>query len=105
MKQVLKISFINYNRLFYGFLNTAKKVLWFLARDVFLIILILILLTIVFGELLFYNYVLSVEIKELNVDSNVIRFQKNTYKSVVEEWARRENIFNNPSDINYRNPF
>jgi len=105
MNRGFKIFTIKYQKLVYGFNNSIKKVLWSLARDAFLFVLILILVSMVFGELLFYNYALLAETKEIDIVSSITKFQEDTYQSVIQEQKNREDIFNNPPDTNYQSPF
>jgi len=105
MKKNIKLFIVDYQKLLYGILNTTRKILWFLARDAFLFTLVLVLLTIVFGEFLFYNYVLLTDIKELDATPNITKFQESSYKSVISELSDREHIFFNPSSISHQNPF
>lgn len=105
MKKGLGTLLPGYQKLLHGVLDSIKKTLWFLARYAFLFTLLLVLLAIVFGEFLFYNYVLLVEIKDLHVESQVTKFKKEIYESVVQKRKNRENIFNNPSESQYQNPF
>ena len=82
-----------------------KKTLWILARDAFLFILIVTLLSIILVEFLFYVYVIVPETKDGAVSDNIVQFKKDTYDSIIAEWQKRDSIFSNPSKINYPNPF
>jgi len=105
MKKVLKISFNNYQNLLNVSINKAKNILWILGRNAFLFILIFILLGMFFGEYLFYKYVFLVKIENPEIVSSQIKFQKDTYESVLKEWQKREDFFKKSSQENYPNPF
>ena len=105
MKKEFKILLINSQKLLYKFKESIKKMLWALGRDAFLFILIFVLLDMVFGEFLFYNYVFLTKIKEPEVALNLTKFQANTYQSVVKEWQYREDAFSSSSEENYLSPF
>lgn len=86
-------------------LGKIKKGLWFIGREAFLFILIFILLEIIIGELLFYNYVSSIEKISPQISSSVFEFKQEAYQSILKEWQERELIWKNISAKNYPDPF
>lgn len=82
-----------------------KKILWFLARNAFVIILILALSSVAIAEFLFYNYTLLTEVEESNIKSGIVRFDSKAYNLVMEELDRKEEIVNKVLETNYKNPF
>lgn len=96
---------INRQQLWQKPVNLMKRILWFLARDAFLCIIVLVLLAVVFGEFLLYHDVLSIDIKEVSDDNNVIGFKDDTYASIVSQWKDQEDVFNKPLETIYKNPF
>jgi len=87
------------------FKGHIKKVPWILAKNAFLVIIMLFLANILFGQLLFYYHVIVADSKPgLSVD-NPAKFKENIYNTVLEESQRREEAFNNSAQINYSNPF
>ena len=87
------------------FVSKIKKVPWILGRNAFLFILIFILLDIIFGEFLFYQYVFLSDIEESPIFNISTKFKENAYKSVSEKIQVRENIFKNIPQENYADPF
>lgn len=83
----------------------TKKAFWFLARNAFVIILILVLSSVAIAEFLFYNYTLLTEVEESNIKSSIIKFDSGAYNLVMKELDRREEILNKPLETNYINPF
>lgn len=104
-KKGFKIYAVNYRGLLAAFVDNIKKVLWIIARDAFLFILICILLAVVFGEFLFYNYVILAEVRTSDQEASLTTFKEDTYQSVIKELQVREDAFNGPTNINYQNPF
>lgn len=83
----------------------GKKFLWVLGKDAFLFILFILLIEVIFAEFLFYKYVLSVEIEEPSLSEGSIGFQKEEFQSVLFEWQRREEFFNNYPAEDVSDPF
>ena len=96
---------VNYLQLLQDSLGSIKKVLWFLARDAFLCILMLVLLAIVLGEFLLYNDIVLPEIREPDVVSNIVTFQEKDYLWVSQTLQSRESTFNNEVTSGIENPF
>lgn len=105
VKKYFNVFSIDYRLLLRGFTFGIKKILWVIAKDAFLFILIFILLAIVFGELLFYNYALFSEFKKPDGEADIIKFKKDIYDSVVQEWQNREGVFKGSLEETYQNPF
>ncbi len=77
-----------------------KKIPWKLGKNAFSFILIFVILEIIFGELLYYQYVIMVEMQEPNIADISLKFHENTYQSVIKEWQARQNNVNNNGQIN-----
>ena len=104
MKINTKESFINFWQVKH-ITSKIKKILFILGRDAFLFILFVLLIEVIFAELLFYKYVLSVEIQEPSSLSSFVGFKENEYQSIIKEWNAREEFFKNYSSNNVSNPF
>ena len=96
---------IRFQKLSGVFTTNVKKVLWILARHAFLFVLIFALLTVIIGEFMFYSYIILPESKIVDPSSNMIKFQEEDYKSVIEEQKIRESIFKGSLKSQYQNPF
>ena len=71
----------------------GMKIPWRLASHAFLIVLILVLLDLLLGILLFYNYVLLVKVEEPKITGETIVFKSNTYQEVLKEWQLKKQEF------------
>jgi|SRR3989338_4345863 len=105
MKKIFKNPFNNFKKLLDSFSQKVKKSLWSLGKNAFLFIIIFILLDMVFGEFLFYHYVVSVKINESEIIAHPSTFKESVYQSVLEEWQTRENIFNSSFPNSFQDPF
>ena len=105
MKKTLKISFGNSKELLGLSKNKTRKILWALGKDAFMLILIFVLLSLLFGEFLFYRYVVMSQLQEPDMVTPLIKFQENLYNSVLKEWQERQNTFENSSQKNHIDPF
>jgi len=100
----IKISFIDYKK-FLGVMSMgAKKALWFMARDAFVMILILVLICVLFGEFLFYNYILALDTNKTDTIT-VVKFNESAYNSIIKESNEKESILGNAFGSKYKNPF
>lgn len=101
----------NFNKIFNnlrGGNNSNEKLksfLFFLGKDAFLVILFVLLLEVIFAEILFYQYVLSVDIKEPSSSESFVGFKENEYQLILKEWQSREDSLKNYSFDNLSNPF
>ena len=86
-------------------MDKIKKIPWILGRNAFLFILIFILLSIILGQFLFYEYVFLVKIEEPKMSDITAKFQESIYRAVLRELDARESVFENPPQKNYPNPF
>ena len=105
MKKIFQKQFNNYKGLLDSSFQKIKKSLWYIGKNAFLFIIILVLLNIVFGEFLFYNYVLLAKIKASEIVDTPNRFKENVYRSVLKEWQDREIIFRDSTAQNLKDPF
>lgn len=94
----------NYQNLYSTTKKAIKNAVWFLGYNAFLFLLIFILLEILFGEYLFYKYVFLAKMQEDEAIVS-ITFKENTYRSVLEEWKKRDAIFEHASENHYPDPF
>lgn len=81
-----------------------QKVFWYFGKHAFLFILIFVLLSIIFAETLFFNYIISVN-KESESTAVGTKFNKDIYDSVLKKWEERKNIFEDYTRNDYLNPF
>lgn len=105
MKKTLKQSFKNCKVFLFLLFAKIKKIPSILGRDAFLFVIMFVLLDIVFGEFLFYQYVFLIKTKEPEIVSASIKFQENAYQSILKEWQDKDDIFKNTIQRNYKDPF
>ncbi|MCX6720501.1 MAG: hypothetical protein NTW11_01730 [Candidatus Staskawiczbacteria bacterium] len=68
----------------------VQKVIWFFGLHAFSFILLLILIDLIFGFFVFYNYVYLAEKQEPKVTGTVIKFDTKAYQNVLTELQARE---------------
>ena len=83
----------SYKKLLKPHIQFIKKIPLLIGKDAFLFMLIFILIDILFGEFLFYKYVFLAESKKAEAVSNPITFQESAYKSVLDQWEKRQESF------------
>lgn len=105
MKKITKTFFSDCKNLLDESFNNIKKIPWIFSKDAFLFIMIFVLLGILFGEFLFYKYVILTEIKSFEVVDVSTKFRKKEYQSVLEKLQSKEDIFKNSLQGNYSDPF
>ncbi len=98
-------SSLSYQNILNGIKNGAKNIVWFFAQGAFFFILIFLLLEVLLGEYLFYQYILVAKTKEPEVTTLPVRFKKEVYQSVLKEWEKRESVFSQAVREKYTNPF
>ena len=62
-----------------------KKMIWFLGMHAFIVILFLVLIDIILGGIIFYNYVFLAEQKTPQTHGNALKFDNKTYQEVIEK--------------------
>lgn len=75
-----------------------------LAEHLFLTSLIFMLISILFGLLVFYRYAILSQRVEPE-PGEVIKFQENTYKKIINEWQGREDELEAVKTKEYHDPF
>ena len=100
-----KIFFHNSHQLTDVSLVRIRVFLWFLGRHAFLVMLILVLMGVLYGEILFYRYVFLANEMPPQSSVTIATFKENVYTSILEEQIIREEAFKGFSQENYPNPF
>ncbi|GEM_PF-2879456 len=104
MKKTIDLSSLNIENLV-GKIKNIKKVFWFLGAHIFIFILIFILLDMLFGIFLLYEYAIWPQQREPEVMANTLKFQDKAYQEVLRELQSREEKFGSVLEGNYLNPF
>ncbi|MEK7124282.1 MAG: hypothetical protein AAB877_01165 [Patescibacteria group bacterium] len=105
MAKLKNISLVRLNGFYKVFWGPLKKSVWFWGKHAFLIILLLVLSTILFGELLLYKYINAINSQGSDFYFSPVRFDKKTYENVLDKIKHREEILNSPLFKNYQDPF
>lgn len=83
----------------------AKKILWIIGEHAFLTILIIILLELILGGFLFYNYVFLAESKESEITNYSFQFKEDIYQKILQQWDERGWKLQKSSEKEYTSPF
>ena len=81
----------------------TKNFLTKVWRNLFLILLFLLLLDLIIGGILFWQHFLSSQQKEQTTPSLTIN--KDLAEKISNEWAKRDNLFENAAEKEYPDPF
>src|SRR3990167_4840513 len=82
MVKFFKKPSYNFKELLDAYKKKIKRIPWILGKNAFFCILILILIDILIGGFVFYQYVFLIETKELENISISNKFQESTYQSI-----------------------
>lgn len=104
MKILLSKYFANLRRALDAIASKIKKIFWYLGENAFLFTLIFVVLSLIFAEILFFSYTVSVN-KELAPSVKGAKFQTDIYNEVLKKWQERKNIFESSPGESYLNHF
>ena len=98
---------LNFNKLSLFNINKERIKKWYhaLAYHAFSIMLILILLSILFGILLFYYYVVLVQARPQEISAGTVKFEYSKYQNILKARVIKEQTFQEFNDANTTNPF
>ncbi len=82
-----------------------KKIPWFFGRHAFLVILFFVVLSLVLGASLFYNYIIIVEQKDPKINNSFLNFKKDTYQKIIRQWQANEQNSDQSENAEYQDPF
>lgn len=104
MKKLPILSFINIRRLSVK-KEDFKNLFWFLGANIFYVILFFVLIEILFGGFLFYEYVVLRKQQVPEIKDTTLKFQDSAYLSVFDKLDAREKEFNSPLQEGLLDPF
>lgn len=84
------------------FLNRIPRIL---AQKAFLVFSILLLISLAFGAMIFYQYNILAKQTEVRIVQKPLQFQEKTLQEILDIWQKREKIFQDADLKNYSNPF
>jgi hypothetical protein len=100
-----KINFsLNIQDFFKKFKN-SKKVLWFLGKHIFFVILLLIIFDLLIGGFLIYKYAFLVKPQDSSALEKNFKFNEVEYQQILKILEAREKEYNEASGANYSSPF
>ena len=79
--------------------------LWFLGRNAFLCIIFLVLIDLLLGELLFYQYVSVPKAQQPDPAPVTGQFHEQAYQSVLNQWVARKAALDASSQTTVADPF
>lgn len=97
----MKAPFIKFNTI----KIKIKKILWFLGSYPFLVILSLILISLVIGILLSYQYVILSKTSNQQSLTGAIKFDYSGYQKVLRHWQTKKQVSQESPNTGYSNPF
>jgi hypothetical protein len=82
-----------------------KRIILLLAEKSFLFSIILIIIALLMGSYLFYNYYFLPIMSEPQVTESSLKINEQAYQGVLSEWEGRQKKFESADYKNYVNPF
>ena len=77
-----------------------------LARNSFLTFLALLLISLMLGAIIFYQYsILAKTSLKVSTEEDVLTFKTKTYQTILTEWQERNRRISETKTKNYPNPF
>ena len=70
-----------------------KKIFWVIGENPFPAFFVLLLLALVFGALIFYQYSFLAGEKEPQIIEKPLRFKEDIYQKILKEWEVRQKRF------------
>ena len=77
----------------------------YLAEHAFLIFLVLVFISLIFGGFLFYKYSFLIDKNEPKIDIAVVRLNEGLCQKVVAQWQDRQGRFDGASEKSYPDSF
>ena len=105
MKINIKTPLNSHKGLISSYMGRIKRIPWVIGIHAFQCILILILVELMLGGLLFYQYIFLPKNSDPEIATYADKFGERTYQSILKEWKERESFFENIKQENYPDPF
>jgi hypothetical protein len=87
------------------FANFLKKIFWKIGENPLPAFFILLVLALIFGGLIFYQYSFLAEKKEPQITERKIQFKEELYQKILEGWEIRQRKFEEAEFKEYRDLF
>jgi hypothetical protein len=82
-----------------------KRLLFTLVKRAFLFFLGLLVVALIFGAIIYYQYNILAQKEEPQTIKKSLQFQEKTYRNVSRAWQEREKNFREADSKEYVNPF
>jgi len=82
-----------------------KKIFWKIGGNPLPAFFILLILALIFGGLIFYQYSFLAEKKEPQIIEKPIQFKEDLYQKILAEWQMRQKNFDEAEQKEYRDLF
>lgn len=82
-----------------------KKLPKSLGEKAFLTFLVLLLVALIFGGIIFYQYGILAKKTEIQITERPLQFEENTYQEVLKVWQEKEERFKETDLKQYPDPF
>lgn len=87
------------------FLELIKKIPRVIGENFLLTVLILFLLSLLWGSLVFYKYAILAERTELQIIKPPLQLNERAYQRILSEWQKREEKLKETGSKEYSDPF
>lgn len=98
---MIKIKKYNIKKL----LSVFRKIPRAIAEHFFSAVFLFLLVVLVLGGLIFYQYNFSIQNKDIEVSLDVLKFKEDVYQKILVIWSEREKRFSESDGKIYLNPF
>ena len=85
--------------------ESLKKIFWSIGGNPFPAFCILIILVLILGGLVFYQYSFLAEKKEPQIIERPLQFKEALFQKILEEWQARQKKFEESDFKEYRDLF
>ena len=85
--------------------GSLGKIFWKMGENPLFTFFFLLILALIFGGLIFYQYSFLVEKKEPRIIERPIQFKEELYQKILEEWEIRQKNFDEAEQKEYRDLF
>ena len=85
--------------------GSLGKIFWKIGENPLFTFFFLLILALIFGDLIFYQYSFLVEKKEPQIIERPIQFKEELYQKILKEWEIRQKNFDEAEQKEYRDLF
>jgi len=82
-----------------------QKIFWKIGENLFPFFCLLIIIALIFGSSIFYQYAFLAEKREPQVIERPLQFKEELFQKILEEWERRQEEFEKAEFKEHRDLF